>query len=101
MYGMVGKFTATAGRRAEFAGILSRAAGVVGQMPGCRLYAVNEDLADENGIWVYEIWDDKAAHDASLADERVRALIAEAMPLMGGPPTSAELKVVGGHGLDG
>ncbi len=46
-----------------------------------------------------EIWEDKAAHDASLKDERVRALIQQAMPLMGGAPSGAELKVIGGHGL--
>ena len=99
MYALVGKFVAAPGKRAEFIDILSRAAGVVGQLPGCRLYAVNEDLTDDDGIWIYEIWDDKAAHDASLADEQVRGLIAEAIPLIGGPPTSTELKVVGGHGL--
>jgi len=50
-------------------------------------------------IRVYEVWDHKSAHDSSLRDARVRALIAEAMPLLAGPPTGVELRVVGSHGL--
>lgn len=91
MYGMCGKLVAQAGKRDQFVEILTRAASLVGQLPGCHLYVVNEDLADETGIWVMEIWADKAAHDASLQDDRVKSLIAEAMPLMGGPPEGAEV----------
>ena len=99
MYAMYGKLTAQPGKRDEFAAILTCAAEIVGQLPGCRLYVVHEDPADEATLTVYEAWDDKAAHDASLQDERVRALIASALPLMGGPPAGVELRVVGGHGL--
>ena len=97
MYAMVGKLFAQDGKRDAFVEILLRAAQVVGQLPGCRLYAVTEDLADENCICVMEIWEDKDAHDRSLADERVRALISEARPLMAGAPQGSELNVVGGH----
>jgi quinol monooxygenase YgiN len=99
MYGMSGKFVAQAGKRDQFVKILTQAAGIVGQMPGCHLYVVSKDLADEVTIWVIEIWDDKEAHDASLQDRQVRSLIQEAMPLMAGPPAGSELNVVGGHGL--
>ena len=99
MYGMVGRLVAQWGKRGQMVEILQRAADVVGQLPGCRLYIVNEDVADEITVWVYEAWDDKAAHDLSLQDERVRALIVEAMPLMGGAPSGSELRVMGGYGL--
>jgi quinol monooxygenase YgiN len=99
MYGMQGKLTAQPGKRDEFIQILLRAASLVGQLPTCHLYTVSEDLADENDILIVEIWDDKAAHDASLQDPTVRALIGEAMPLMAGAPSSVEFNVVGGHGL--
>jgi quinol monooxygenase YgiN len=101
MYGRIGKLKAQAGRRSELVTILIRAAEIVGEMPGCHLYVVNEDLTDENTIWVIEVWADKEAHTASLQDEQVRALIQEAMPLMGGPPEGIEMNVVGGHGLKG
>ncbi len=98
MYAMCGKLLAREGSRPAFVEILLRAAAVVGELSGCHLYLVTEDVADPNAIWVMEVWADKAAHDASLQDERVRALIAQAMPLMGGPPDGVELTVVGGHG---
>jgi quinol monooxygenase YgiN len=88
MYGMQGKLTAHPGKRDEFIQIFLRAASLVGQLPTCHLYTVSKDLADENGIIVIELWHDKAAHDASLQDATVRALISEAMPLMAGALTS-------------
>ncbi len=100
MYGMHGKLVAQAGKRDAFIEILMRAARLVGQFPECKLYVISADLTEPTWIWVTEIWDDKESHDASLKDDRVRSLIAEAMPLMGGPPEAVELNVVGGHGID-
>jgi quinol monooxygenase YgiN len=99
MYAMTGELTARPGVRDQLVAILLRAADVACQQPGCRLYVVNEDLQDENTIRVYEVWDNKAAHDSSLQDARVRSLIAEAMPLLGSPPSGVELRVLGGHWL--
>lgn len=99
MYGMYGKFITQAGKRAELVQILLQAAHLVGQRPDCYAYIINEDATDDVSVWVYEAWTDKTAHDASLQDEQVRALIKQAMPLMGGPPQGGELNVVGGHGL--
>jgi len=101
MYAMYGVLRAQPGKRDQLSAILTRAAQAVARLPGCRLYVVNEDMEDEQAIGVYEVWDDKAAHDASLQEMVVRALIAEAMPLMGGPPAGVEMRVVGGHGLGG
>lgn len=99
MYGMQGKFTAQPGKRDDFIQILLRAATIVGQLPACHLYLINEDLSDKNSIIVVEIWDDKTAHDDSLKNENIRALISEAMPLMAGPPQSIEFSVAGGYGF--
>lgn len=99
MYGMYGKLIAQAGKRNELAEVLTRAAALVTTMTGCRLYIVNMEADDDTTVSVFEVWDDKAAHDASLTDDRVRSLIAEAMPLLDGPPKGSELKVIGGHGL--
>jgi quinol monooxygenase YgiN len=64
------------------------------------LWVITRDVVDETSIWVFEIWDDKESHDASLRDERAGSLIAEAMPLINGVPGGAELRVVGGHGIN-
>ena len=99
MYGMTGKLTTQPGRRKEFVGILLQAAQGVASLPGCRMYAVTEDVSDETTIWVMEIWDNKEAHDDSLKQDDVRALIAQAMPLIDGKPEGAELRIIGGHGI--
>ena len=99
MYGMTGKLMAQPGKREEFLAILLQASEKVGRLPGCRMYAVTEDMANDNTIWVMEIWDDKEAHDNALKQDDVRALITQAMPLMDGQPDGAELRIVGGHGV--
>jgi len=99
MYAMTGKLTAQPGQRAALVSILRRAADLVGGMPGCRMYIVSEDAANETAVHIFEMWDDKAAHDASLANEEVRALIGQARPILAGPPEGAELRVSGGHGM--
>lgn len=99
MYAMAGKLIAQKGRRNELVQILNQAASLVGYLPACRLYIVSEDASNEDHVWIFEMWDDKNAHDLSLKDEQVRALITKAMPLMGAAPDGVELRVAGGHGI--
>ena len=99
MYAMTGKLVAQTGKRSKLVEILMRASVVVAEMQGCQVYIVNEDIADEASVWVFELWDDKEAHDASLQSNEVRSLIAEAMPLIGQAPDGAELRVMGGYGI--
>ena len=99
MYAMTGRLTAQLGQRGELVHILEHAADLVGELPACRLYLVCEDLSNDTDVWVFEAWDDKPAHDASLTDVRVRALIAEARPLLAAAPDGAELEIVGGYGI--
>ncbi|QPF71626.1 antibiotic biosynthesis monooxygenase [Roseateles sp. DAIF2] len=96
MYGLIGSFRAAPGRRAELIEILLAS---VGAMPGCRSYVVAEDPVDAELVWITEVWDDAAAHKASLQLPAVKAAIARAMPLIAGFGEHRELKVVGGHGL--
>ena len=99
MYARTGTLIAQPGQRDAFVALLLQAAAVVGESPGCHLYLVAEDLADENAIRITEVWADKEAHAASLQDERVRALIGQGMGMMAGAPDGAEMRVAGGHGL--
>lgn len=100
MYAMTGKLVAQNGKRSALVEILKKAAVLVGEIPECRLYIVHEDIANETHIWVYELWDDKQAHDDSLSAEQIRALIMQARPLLAAAPDGAELRMVGGHGVD-
>jgi quinol monooxygenase YgiN len=99
MYGLQGKMIAKAGQRDALLALLLEASRSE-PMPGCRLYVVSEVPAEPDAIAITEIWDDRAAHDASLQLEGVRALIAKARPLIGGMSESLELRPVGGQGLD-
>ena len=99
MYGMNGILVAQPNQRDKLVAVLIEAAALAGQMPGCDLYAVAVDLSNEVTIQVTELWESKEAHDESLKEEKVRALIADVMTLIGGPPQGAEMHVIDGHGL--
>jgi len=96
MYGLIGKMTATPGQRDALTAILLDG---LGRMPGCLSYVVAHDPANEDAIWVTEVWTDEAAHRASLQVPEVRAAIRKAMVLIA---TFADAQVttpVGGVGL--
>ena len=96
MYGMIGKITAVSGKRDEFIAILL---GGVGEMPGCLSYVVAKDVSDADAIWVSEVWDSKASHDASLALPSVKDAIAKGRPLIAGFSNNVVTEPVGGVGL--
>lgn len=96
MYGLIGKMTAVEGKRDELVAILL--AGVSG-MPGCLSYIVATDRADPNAIWITEVWDSKASHDASLALPSVKDAIAKGRPLIAGFATGTVTTPIGGYGL--
>jgi quinol monooxygenase YgiN len=99
MYGLQGKMIAKPGQRdALLALLLETSRGE--PMPGCRLYLVSEVPAEPDAIAITEVWDDRAAHDASLQLASVRELITKARPLIGEMGQSLELRPVGGQGLD-
>ncbi|MDB5711446.1 MAG: hypothetical protein JWL96_3516 [Sphingomonas bacterium] len=93
MYGMIGKMKAQPGQRAALVAILTQGSGT---MPGCLSYIVAEDLADVDALWVTEVWDSKASHDASLALPAVKDAIQRGRPLIAGFEKAAETRPVGG-----
>jgi len=64
MWGLIAKITILPGKRNEMVEILRESAA---DMPGCLSYVVAKDVADENTIWVTEVWESMASHDASLS----------------------------------
>ena len=54
---------------------------------GCEMYIVGHSDSDVNAVFITEIWATKENHEASLAVEGVRELIAEAMPILAEAPT--------------
>lgn len=96
MYGLIGTMIATPGQRDALIGILLD--GVSG-MPGCLSYVVAADPAEPDAIWITEVWDSQASHEASLALPSVRDAIAKGRPLIAGFGARTVTTPVGGHGL--
>jgi quinol monooxygenase YgiN len=96
MYGLIGKMKAQPGQRDALIAILLE--GVAG-MPGCLSYIVATDPADEDAIWITEVWDSKDNHRASLASPAVKDAIARGRPLIAGFEQHVETTPVGGHGI--
>lgn len=100
LFGLFGKMTAVEGKRDALATNLLRAADLMKGVPGCLLYVVNTSDAEPNAVWVTEIWQDEAAHGASLSMPGVRSLITETMPLLASAPEGTRFTPIGGKGLD-
>ena len=96
MYGLIVKITIVPGKREEMILILKESAA---GMPGCLSYVVAKDVADENVIWVTEVWDIAASHDASLSLPQVKNAIPQAKPLVANFERIAATTPVWGHGL--
>ena len=96
MYGLIGKMTAVAGQRDALAAILLDGTNA---MPGCLSYVIARDPADDNALWITEVWDSQASHKASLSLPSVQAAIAKGRPLIAGFSNRVETHPLGGHGL--
>ncbi len=96
MYGLIGKMIAKPGQRDALVQLLLAGTG---SMPGCRSYIIASDPSDVNGIWITEVWDTEADHDASLQSPQVQAAIREARPLIEGFGERFITTPLGGVGL--
>ena len=96
MYGLIGKMTAVTGQRDALAAALLEGTGA---MPGCLSYVVATDPADQDALWITEVWDNQASHQGSLALPAVKAAIAKGRPLIAGFSNRVETTPLGGYGL--
>jgi quinol monooxygenase YgiN len=96
MYGLIGKLTTAAGKRDELVAILLEGTG---NMPGCLSYVIAKDPGDADGIWVTEVWDSQASHEASLSLPSVKNAITKGRSLIASFSHRFVTNPVGGHGL--
>ena len=96
MYGLIGKINTNSGQRDALIAILLEGTD---KMPGCLSYIVAKDPADENAIWITEVWDSKTSHEASLKLPSVQRAIARGKPLIAGFGSHTVTEPVGGYGL--
>jgi quinol monooxygenase YgiN len=91
--------TAQPGQGDALTKLLLEAAEVLGDNADCELYVISRSAADPDAVLVTEVWTSEGAHDASLGDERVRAVIERAKPLIAGMVEPIVMRPVGGKGL--
>jgi len=96
MYGLIVKMVATAGKRDELIALLLQGTAA---MPGCLSYVIARDSVDDDGIWVTEVWIDKASHDASLSLPAVQKTIGAARPMIAAFNSPVVTTPAGGQGL--
>ena len=96
MYGLIVKMAVIHGRREEMIEILKESAS---NMAGCLSYVVAEDSADEDAIWVTEVWDSAVSHDASLSLPSVKSAIPRATAIVSSFEKIAVTTPVWGDGL--
>ena len=64
MYGLIVKLTSASSRRAELIEVLGGDDSHT--IAGCLSFIVAEDPADEDVLWITEVWQSEASHKASL-----------------------------------
>lgn len=96
MYGIIGKIIAAEGSRDALARVLLDG---VASMPGCLSYVVAKDHEDPNALWVTEVWDSEASHEASLSLPSVQDAIRKGRPMIAAFGERYITEPLGGHGL--
>ena len=64
MFGLIVKLTSAPGRRRDLITLMGGEDSHT--IPGCLSFIVAEDATDENTLWITEVWQSQAAHQASL-----------------------------------
>ena len=96
MYGLIGKMLAQPGQRDALIAILMDGTAA---MPGCLSYVIARDPTNADAIWITEVWDSAASHQASLKLPAVQAAISKARPIIAGFGERFETEPVAGLGL--
>lgn len=92
VYAIIGQMLSAPGKREE---LISYLAEGIRDMPGNLSYEIWRDKADENSIWITEVWKDEASHKASLQLPQVQEAIRKARPIIAGFGARAEVERVG------
>lgn len=96
---IIAKLPAAEGKRDELAAAFQQAIRNAESEAGTERYILHKDLADENVLWVYEMYTDNDALSAHSSSEEFKALGAALGPLMGGRPELMLLEPLAGKGL--
>ncbi|RCW62568.1 putative quinol monooxygenase [Saliterribacillus persicus] len=98
-FGLFGKFSVLDGERDTLVNILLEAAEALGDLKECEIYTVSTVEDEPNTVYVYEVWQNENAHQASLKLEATQTLITKAKPIITGMERINTLNIIGGKGV--
>ncbi|RWZ54518.1 antibiotic biosynthesis monooxygenase [Halobacillus fulvus] len=98
-FGLYGKLVAVEGKQNRLADIMTNVATFMEEVEGCELYVVNVSEEEPDAIFVFEVWEDEEAHQASLTLETTRSLIGQAKPMLADVQRISTLQTIAGKGL--
>lgn len=98
-FSLLNKFVVQDGKKEEMIGILLEAAESMEDLDECEVYLVNINENEPGSVYVYEVWIDEGAHQASLGLEAIQKLISRAKPIIKSLERISTLKIKGGKGI--
>src|SRR5699024_5965268 len=98
-FGLYNKFTTIEGKRDVLAEILLEASKAMEEVDECELYVISLDDDHTDSMYVYEVWSDADAHQASLSMEASQTLIKKAKPIIAGVEKMNTSIPIGGKGI--
>lgn len=98
-YALYTQYTALAGKSRDLVDVLKKLDGIVSSASGCRVHVINQEAADEDNIWVTEIWESEEAYAISLTLDGAKELGTEAAALLAQPARQLVLEAIAGKGL--
>jgi quinol monooxygenase YgiN len=96
MYGLIRKMKAITGQRDVLIAILLK--GIQGA-PACISYVIARDPADEDVVWITEVWDSRESQRASSSSPQMQRAVARSKAFTAGYGEHFEIEPIGGHGV--
>lgn len=98
-FSLFNKFMVQEGEKEKMVDILLEAAESMKSLDECEVYLVNISENEPSSVYVYEVWANEDAHQASLSLEATQTLISRAKPIITGMERISTLITKGGKGI--
>lgn len=98
-FSLFNKFIVQEGEKEKMIDFLLEAAESMENLDECEIYLVNISENEPSSVYVYEVWTNEDAHQASLSLEATQRLISRAKPIITGMERISTLMTKGGKGI--
>lgn len=95
-YSVNGKLMASSGNGPMLRQYLLEAAAGMEAVDNCYCYIVGVNQEEPDAVYIYEVWENQAAHRASLELDVFRKLIEKAKPIIVSMSNDPDLTIIGG-----